>query len=197
MKSALGKFFLLSLLLASSAFAVHIDILYLHNDIGEKSLTEYLQEVYLLITSVLFMQVARHQQQRGFAVLVSAFFCLLLIRELDSLFDLIIHGFWKYPAWIITLSAITYSSFHLKSTINPLVEYTKHSSFSLMLGALATLLVFSRLLGMGELWQGLMQDNYMRGVKNTVEEGVELLAYSLILFSAIWYNRSELKKSYY
>ncbi len=60
-----------------------------------------------------------------------------------------------------------------------------------MLGAIATLLVFSRLFGMGEMWQGLMQENYMRGVKNTAEEGVELLSYSLIVFSAIWYNQSE------
>ncbi|MCG7587258.1 hypothetical protein MHN01_16625, partial [Photobacterium sp. OFAV2-7] len=55
-----------------------------------------------------------------------------------------------------------------------------------------TLFVFARIYGMGDLWQGAMQENYLRSVKNLAEEGVELLAYSLIVFAAAWYCLPEL-----
>ncbi|WP_299018141.1 hypothetical protein [uncultured Photobacterium sp.] len=37
---------------------------------------------------------------------------------------------------------------------------------------------------MGNIWQTVMHDNYIRAVKNLAEEGMELLAYSLVLFTA-------------
>ena len=190
-------FFVLALLLALSAFTIHFDVLQIQNNIGENSWTEFLQETYLFITSGLFAIVAvRHPQQRGFAFLVSAFFGVMFIREMDSMLDQIIHVFWKYPAWLLASSAIGYAIMHRQSTIKPLMDYMKHNSFSLMLGAMVTLLVFARIFGMGGLWQGIMQEHYVRGVKNLAEEGVELLAYSLILFSAAWYCLPKLTSSH-
>ena len=194
---SLSLFFVLTLLLALSAFTIHFDFLQIQNNIGESSWTEFLQETYLFITSGLFAIVAvRHPQQRGFAVLVSAFFGVMFIREMDSVLDQIIHGFWKYPAWLLASSAIGYAILHRQSTVKPLMDYMKHNSFSLMLGAMVTLLVFARIFGMGGLWQGIMQEHYIRGVKNLAEEGVELLAYSLILFSAAWYCLPKLTTSH-
>ncbi|MGR5061501.1 hypothetical protein [Photobacterium sp. DNB22_13_2] len=191
---SVSLFILLALLLALSAFTIHFDVLTLQNNIGENSWTEFLQETYLFITSSLFAIVAvRQSKQRGFAILVSAFFAVMFVREMDSVLDQIVHGFWKYPAWLIASSAIGYAIMHRKTTVEPLMEYMKHNSFSLMLGAMVTLLVFARIFGMGGLWQGIMQGHYVRGVKNLAEEGVELLAYSLILFSAAWYCLPKLK----
>jgi hypothetical protein len=47
------------------------------------------------------------------------------------------------------------------------------------------LLVFSRLFGEANFWKLVMQDGYMRVVKNTVEEGIELLCYALMAISAV------------
>ncbi|MDA0407363.1 hypothetical protein O7R08_15595 [Vibrio alginolyticus] len=181
-------FFGLTLLLAFSALVIHLEVRYIIGISGENSIIEYFQEVYLFISGSLFLVVAiRHNNQRGFAFLISAFFYIMLIRELDGLFDQISHGFWKYPAWLLTIFVFIYTFFNIKTTVEQLTNYTNHKSFSLMLAGVATLLVFSRLYGMSELWQGIMQENYIRSVKNLAEEGVELMAYSLIVFASVWY----------
>ncbi|MGF1732794.1 hypothetical protein [Photobacterium kasasachensis] len=186
-------FFGVALLLAASAFAIHFEVIKYNGNIGENSLIEYLQEGYLFVTASLFAAVAiKHREQRGFALLVSAFFSVILIRELDSLFDQIQHGFWKYPAWILATVAISYALSHKETSIKPLTNYIRHKSYGLMLAGIATLFVFARIYGMSDLWQGAMQENYLRSVKNLAEEGVELLAYSLIVFAAAWYCLPEL-----
>ncbi|ELR67624.1 hypothetical protein C942_01554 [Photobacterium marinum] len=188
-------FFGLALLLATSAFVIHLDVVHNQSGIGENSLMEYLQEGYLLIVVALFATVGiKLRDQRGFAFLVSAFFSIVLIRELDSVFDQISHGFWKYPAWLMATMAIIYALSHKESSLQPLICYTKHRSFGLMLAGMATLLVFARIYGMSDLWQSIMQDSYIRPVKNLAEEGVELLAYSLVFFASTWYCLPELLK---
>ncbi|MBV7261627.1 hypothetical protein Q4491_07825 [Photobacterium sp. 2_MG-2023] len=183
-----AMFMAVAVIAAIAALIIKIEVLQLSGNLGENSLVEYTQELYLFLTSALFFGLAMKQPaQKGFAVLVSTFFMVLLIRELDGLLDLIRHGFWKFPAAVVAVLGMAYARKHLPTTQQPLSRYSKHASFGLMLGGLATLLVFSRLFGMGEIWQTAMQDNYMREVKNLAEEGVELLGYSLILAAAIWY----------
>ncbi|NAW65846.1 hypothetical protein CAG70_02855 [Photobacterium halotolerans] len=183
-----AMFMAVAVIAAIAAFIIKIEMLQLSGNLGENSLVEYTQELYLCLTSTLFFGVAMKQPaQKGFAVLVSAFFMVLLIRELDGLLDLIWHGFWKFPAAIVAVTGMFYAYKHPQTTQPALSRYSQHASFGLMLGGLATLLVFSRLFGMGEIWQAAMQDNYVREIKNLAEEGVELLGYSLILAAAIWY----------
>ncbi len=44
---------------------------------------------------------------------------------------------------------------------------------------------YSRLMGESILWQTLMEENYVRNVKNAVEESIELLGDTIILFGAM------------
>src|SRR5690606_3506947 len=53
--------------------------------------------------------------------------------------------------------------------------------------ALGALLVYSRLLGMGAIWEGLLAEQYLRVFKNAVEETTELLGYVLIAAAAVTY----------
>ncbi|QUJ68491.1 hypothetical protein KDD30_05080 [Photobacterium sp. GJ3] len=173
---------------AIAAFIIQIEILLFSGNLGENSLVEYSQELYLVICSTLYAFVAmRNPEQSSFAGLISAFFLVLLIRELDGVFDLIRHGFWKVPAVLVAIAGLSYAYYHPQSTRQPLLNYSQHASFGLMIGGMATLMVFSRLFGMGELWQTAMQDNYVREAKNLAEEGVEFLGYSLILAASAWY----------
>lgn len=59
---------------------------------------------------------------------------------------------------------------------------------------LALLLAYSRLIGMGALWQGLLEDGYVRVVKNAVEESAEVLGYALILVASIGYVGSRIRR---
>ncbi|MDO6705615.1 transporter [Photobacterium sp. 1_MG-2023] len=181
-------FMAVAVIAAVAAFIIQIEVLQFSGNLGEDSLVEYTQEMYLALSSALFAAVAvKKPALRGFAILVSAFFLVLLIRELDGVLDLIQHGFWKVPAVLVAVGGIAYAYQHPQSTQSPLRNYSKHASFGLMIGGMATLMVFSRLFGMGDLWQTAMQDNYVREVKNLAEEGVELLGYSLILAASAWY----------
>ena len=108
----------------------------------------------------------------------------MLIREEDGVFDLIRHGFWVYPAIAVTMIAIAFAIKQKGTTLHAMAQYCQTPSCITMSLALITLLVFSRLMGMGDLWQQVLQGGYVRTLKNIVEEGIELLAYGFILFSA-------------
>jgi hypothetical protein len=45
--------------------------------------------------------------------------------------------------------------------------------------------VFSRIYGLPALWQSFMGDNYMRSVARLSEEGIELMAYTIIFFGIV------------
>ena len=55
---------------------------------------------------------------------------------------------------------------------------------------MALLLVFSRIFGMGDLWQGILGLNYERIIKRVVEEGLEVLGYTVIFYAAMGYLKS-------
>ncbi|WP_345332199.1 hypothetical protein [Ferrimonas pelagia] len=190
---AIGRFLAVALLLAAATAVIHLEVRWLLGHVGEDSLVEYMQELILAVTVAMFLLlVAKRPAQRGAAVLVGGFFAVLLIREMDSVFDQIVHGFWKYPAVLLAATAIGYAYRHPQTTGMPLVAYSRHSSFGLMIAGMAILMVFSRLFGMGILWNTLMGEQYVRGVKNLAEEGTELLAYCLIFCSSAWYTLSQL-----
>ncbi|WP_053062498.1 hypothetical protein [Photobacterium aquae] len=190
---SLSLFAYFALLLGCTGLAIHADVILLHGTVQDNSVIESLQDVYLLTSCLLFITVAvRQPRQRGFAVLVGGFFAVLLIRELDGVLDYVYHGFWKVPALIVSGYAIWFAYKHKQDTLNDLARYLQHPTFSLMLGGMASLLIFSRIFGMSELWQALMGDNYIHSVKNLAEEGVELLSYTLIVFAAGWYTLPQL-----
>ncbi|CDL60957.1 FIG00731417: hypothetical protein [Klebsiella pneumoniae IS39] len=67
----------------------------------------------------------------------------------------------------------------------------------MMISGLLAILVFSRLFGMHGLWYAVLEENYARVVKNTVEEGSESFGYMLCLTAtlatpatfAVWRDR--------
>ncbi|MGR5341966.1 hypothetical protein ACPV50_18790 [Vibrio astriarenae] len=182
------KGFTVFIILALAALVIHVDVRLLGSHAGESSFIEYTQETILLVVALLYFSLFRTDSYRSFAVLLGGFFTCLLIRELDGVFDQIVHGFWKYPAWAVAISCIYYSFFrHRESTLEAFQAYLRHPSFGLMLAAMGTLMVFSRLFGMGDLWQVILNDGYHRAAKNIAEEGTELLAYTLTLCAAAWH----------
>lgn len=59
----------------------------------------------------------------------------------------------------------------------------KVKEFDILVLGMAMLLVFSRLYGMGDFWKEVMDENYIRIIKNISEEAIELLSYLIIAIS--------------
>ncbi|WP_299693136.1 hypothetical protein [uncultured Vibrio sp.] len=166
--------------------AVRIDSSLLSGRAGESSLTEILQQCLLVVSSVAFFYLAKQRYEiRHAAILISAFFAVLLIRELDHWLDMITHGVWVYPAVLTAAAAIFYAVKNGKQTLDQLAFILRSPHMNLLITSVMLLLVFTRLFGMGSFWQSIMGEHYISNVKTFVEEGTELLAYCLIAFASL------------
>jgi hypothetical protein len=166
--------------------ALRIDFVLLNGNVGEISVTEMLQQLLLIISSGSFAYLAREKREvKHAAMLISAFFGVMFIREMDFWFDKIVHGAWIVPALLVAGSAILYAIKNGKRTIDQLALILASPHMNLLVTGVMLLLVISRLFGMGSFWHNVMGDDYVRAVKNIAEEGTELLAYFLIAFASL------------
>lgn len=189
----LGKavaFLFYSAFLAALVGLVFIDVHWLHNFVHETSLTEVAQELMLAVISGCFFIAARRQAERRSAwMLIGGFFLCMLIREMDFAFDALWHGAWAWFALAVALLCLWHAARHLDAAVRGLTHVVTHPGYGMMCAGLLCILVFSRLFGMGSLWQTLMLDGYNRAVKNMVEEGCELLGYGLCLLATLNYMK--------
>lgn len=170
---------------------IWLDIAVFRTQILEISFTEISQEVMLFIIALLFWTAPVTGGRSGFKALAGGFFACLLMRELDGLFDPISHSAWCIPFLAIAAVcvAIAFNKTDRRTTWADLAAFTQSRFF----GAFATgfgVLLFSRVFGMGSLWHLVLGEGYQRLAKTTVEEGVELLAYSMWLVATIEYRLS-------
>ncbi|MCT7551528.1 hypothetical protein N5T67_01625 [Aliarcobacter butzleri] len=164
---------------------LRFDIKFFGNFNQENSLIEYFQLIFLFSTIVIFVRLSKKRPDLKYAsMLIAAFYLVLFIRENDDIFDLVYHGFWAPWAGFVALIAIIYAFKDWKKGVLELATYLKIPDMKLMIFSVMFLVVFSRLFGMGSFWKHVMKDNYVYEVKAMIEEGTELLAYGLILYSA-------------
>lgn len=158
----------------------------------EISHTELLQEAYILLTSLVFLFIGkRFEPLRPVAFLLSGFFVVVLIREMDAYLDVIFHGAWlpvALAAMVITLR-VTYRQ--RDDFVQSLECFTSTTAFGYFVSGGLCVFVFSRLFGSKALWSAVFQAETLesfspsRWVKNAVEEGSELFGYCLILCASI------------
>lgn len=188
-RAAAGKFFLLTTFVLLAPLAVYLDTNVFGQGISEQSITEWTQEILLFSSALMFAFVAwRRPAGRGFSVLVAGFFGTMLIRELDSVFDSIAHGFWVYPAslWIITVIALAARYRH--DLLATMAKAAESRSFVYIVLGLAIVLSFSRVFGTTALWLGVLGDGEAaRTAKTAVQEGLELMGYLLIFTGSFSY----------
>lgn len=173
--------------------ALLIDTVYLQNSVGEESVVEYCQDIFLIILSILFFRQAyRHKEARSRFLLIGCFFLTMLLREMDNIFDILIyHGSWNLFAAPIATFAVVYALLNKTETLNALTDFTQSKEFYSFIIGLLQVLVISRLIGMSWLWRSIFYYEYPRIVKNIAEEYTELLGYSIMCFSCIKYIRSK------
>ncbi|WP_050590138.1 hypothetical protein [Pseudomonas sp. URMO17WK12:I12] len=165
---------------------IWLDIVVFKTNMLEMSFVEISQETMLFLCAVLFFAGTSTSDKKGFSILVGGFFACLLMRELDGLLDPISHSAWCWPfTAIATVSvALAFNKKNRQGTLIALASFARTRVFGTMTTGLS-ILVFSRILGMGDFWHLVLSEGYMRLAKTTVEEGIELLTYSMWLAASI------------
>ncbi len=172
-----------------TVFCLWLDLNFFRDSVTEISVTEIVQELVLAGVMIIhFMLARKYSPLRLCNILIGGLFLAMLIRELDAVFDMISHGSWVWFALATSAIALIYPLSRWKTAAAQLEEYTHTPGYGMMLAGLMTILVFSRLLGMGELWNFILQDGYVRAAKNAVEEGCEMYGYMLCLTASVGYG---------
>lgn len=175
-----------ALMVSLPALLLYCDIHWLGDGVGEWSLVELTQEGFLLASVLAFVRLARRRvEDRRFAVLAAGLFACMLLREMDALFDLLLHGLWKWVAVPVAMGCLFYASRQWRAALSGLVRFLNTRAGTLMTIGLVLLLCYARLIGLTSLWQGLLDDSYIRVFKNAIEETTELLGYTFILAGSL------------
>jgi hypothetical protein len=190
---AIGALF--SIVVCVPVLMLWMDVQWLRNTVGEMSSTELAQLTCIGLTAASFAWLARRSREdRSFALLAAGFFACMLIRELDAVLDMLLDGLWQGLVAVVAASCVTYAALKWRLTLRGMARLVVSRFGLVMTIGLALLLAYSRLLGKGALWQGLMDDGYVRVVKNAVEESAELLGDTLILIAGVGYVGSRLRR---
>lgn len=148
---------------------------------GEISATEIAQEVFLFLSGLMFVFVARRNKDlKVIAWLAALFFFMSFIREFNNLID-----FWFYlvlPLALIFVWILFRNFSHFFPSLAKLLEMP--ASAYLVIGFLVTF-VFSRLFGRTKFWEALLESDYNRWAKSAAEEGIELLGYALLFIGSL------------
>lgn len=189
---AIKETFLYAFASTATLLVILLDIVWFDANLSEYSLTEIGQEIMLTVILFTFFKLAwQYSSQRNAHLLIAGFFSCMLIRELDALFDTLVHGFWLYPALMMALLTIALTFIRQpKRTLQELTHFVNHRQHQYMVAGLICVLVFSRLFGMGLLWNNVLGDHYLRVVKNIAEEGPEFFGYALCFIATLLYRRS-------
>ena len=164
---------------------------------GEASLTENMQIAFSGICCLLFLVAARMSQKlRPAAVMLAALTGMMLIRESDAFLDKnVFDGAWQTLVVVVLFATAIFLK-KQPDPIKPSIEaFIRLPSAGMLMSGFLVTIVISRLFGRRSFWEAVMGEGYMRVVKNIVEEGTELVGYSLILIAAVelvWYSKSQL-----
>lgn len=165
-----------------------IEIDMLDQSVKEGGFVERSQELLLFALATLAAVIGfKHPQIRTFSYVFSATAVVALIREMDAflennLFD----KAWQVLALVVILPTLWFVYKNLSKFIDQLYGVFSTFSFGLMFSGTIIIHVFARLFGRKSVWTSLMtEEKYIRAVKDTAEEGVELLGYAIVLMGVI------------
>lgn len=152
---------------------------------SETGPTELVQTGLLFLCTLrLFMESRRRPDMRNALILAGGLTGCMLIREQDYFLDMLVHGFWKWPAICLAAVCLLCTAVRLRETISSLARFIRWRYFPMFLTGIVIVLAYSRLFGMSMLWKPLLPEDSWRTAKNAIEESSELLGYTLMLISA-------------
>ncbi|MFC6103274.1 hypothetical protein [Olivibacter domesticus] len=157
------------------------------NKFSEDSLTEMLQTAFLFISSFILLRMySTSTTYKYTAILLFGLTGASLIREQDIYFEKYIgQGSWQIPAYAILIFTLYQVIRNRSIFLAEMKSYMSSLSFGIFSTGLITTYIFSRLFGRKVFWYVVMENHYIRAVKNAAEECLELYGYLLILISII------------
>ncbi|GAA4807376.1 hypothetical protein GCM10023231_40720 [Olivibacter ginsenosidimutans] len=164
---------------------------------SESSYTEYLQSLFLFTSSILLFITYRKSPTKNYvALLLFGLTVASFIREQDIYFETYIgKTTWFYPV-LVVLAFSLYGVIKNGATfLRQLNQYRQSFSAGLFTFGFITTYIFSRLFGRKVFWYAVMEDHYVRGVKNAAEECLELYGYLIILIAVIEFYLLRTKKT--
>ena len=196
MKEKLMKNLILAVACAVPSLLVMLDVAVFKFECSEEGLVEPVQALCLLAISVLLAVSARRFPDfRGGFLLAAGFFLVLCIRENDKWLDLVWHGFWIYPALLVTALACLLAA-RVRQTVLPGIQRILNDENSAVLAVGFFITVgFSRLFGMKVIWREAVGMDDYRVAKHVAEEGCELLGYALMLAWGILFVRDLVREN--
>lgn len=194
----MGFYFLVGLFMLVAPGVLYIDVVVLQQPIDEYSVTEILQESFLLVSLLCFLGLYfKSDRQEPFFALVAAFYGVLFIREMDMFLDAVVHGFWKYPALIVAVVGIYIAVKSWQKTRAGLYLFLESPGGVFTAFGVLLVLFFSRIFGSSKIWQPIMQENYQYAFKAAIQESVELYGYSIVFVGALVFLYGFMKNKYY
>lgn len=161
----------------------------------ENSLTEIFQEIYLLIIVLVgLISLRKATRLKTWGYFLVYFAAISFVREFNNFLSAnLFEGAWQTGVLIITLGSAPYFYKNLKNLLQEVKQESASSSFGVFIIGFIILMLFSRLYGKKTNWQYLMQDEYVRVVKDASEEGIELLGYSIIFIACMEFFAKAIK----
>ncbi|NNE51209.1 MAG: hypothetical protein HKN30_02280 [Sulfitobacter sp.] len=170
---------------------VFLDATILFDHMSEGTLTEWTQAGLIAGTAVLFfIGACTIPAATGYLMSAATLCTCMFLRENDVYFDIIWHGFWIVPVSIVLCLGTAFAIRNRHTLREPFLRHaaTREAAF-LMIGFIFVL-IFSRVYGSGDLWRAIMGPNYTWQIKAALQEGVELMGYSILAFGAFLSFRS-------
>jgi hypothetical protein len=152
----------------------------------ESSWTEWTQTALLGTTLALALYSSVFMSAlQSTAILLVGLSAASLIREQDYLLDHVHPLAWESLVVLVTLPVLLLSWQRRERLTAELRVYTGTYAFGILVAALITTYVFSRLFGTGAFWREVMGEAYVPIVKTVVQEGLELYGYLLFAVATI------------
>ena len=145
-------------------------------------------QVFLALgtAGVLMIAAGRRPDLRTVLRLLALAALFAVVRELDGFLDSHwFKGAYKYLNAPIVLAFVVIAFKHRSALLAELGRAGPPLSMVLMFLGFFLVVGYSQVLGQKELWQAAMGEDYLRLVKNTVEESSELVGFLMILFGAV------------
>lgn len=156
---------------------------------GEGSLTEYMQILFLVLSSFLLGILGfRYKANRSLSILLVGISLVACIREFDNILDhYVFDGAWQVLA-LLAAALTGYWVYKLRAGLKQAIaEFMNQPAFGIIISGFLIVFTFSRIFGRKVFWKAVMAEHYIRSVKNVAEEGIELLGYTLIFLGIFEY----------
>ncbi len=173
--------------------SILVDITILKNSVSEISVTEFMQEILILLSAIIFFKAyLKESSSKGLYVLIAGLFLMMFIREGDYYLDYVVHGFWKLPVLLVFIASVYYARKSKTNILDSMLQESKTREFAIVLMGFLIIVLFSRLFGTSNLWAGIVSKEYLHIVKTVIQEGVELFGYSVLFYgSVLFYFRKK------